>query len=50
MPEIPATQQAEIKKTTFKASQGKVSETSISTNKLGVMVYICNPSYMGDHR
>jgi hypothetical protein len=26
----------------------KVSKTSISTNKLGVLLHICSPTYVGD--
>jgi hypothetical protein len=33
---------------TQKASPGKVSETPFSTNKPGIVVCTCDPSYVGD--
>jgi hypothetical protein len=51
MPVISVTQEVEIERITVQDQPGqKVRETPISINKLGVMVHICGPSYLGGHR
>jgi hypothetical protein len=46
MPVIPATWEAEMGRITAGSQpRQNVSETPISTNKLGMVVYSCNPSY-----
>jgi hypothetical protein len=47
-PIIPVIWEAEIWRIVVRGHLGqKVSETPISTNKLGMVVYACNPRYMG---
>jgi hypothetical protein len=44
MPVIPATQETEIKKPLVPGHpEKKISKTSISTKKLGMMTHTCNP-------
>jgi hypothetical protein len=46
---ILATQEAEIRRIKVQGQHGqKVSEAPISTNKLGMVVHLCNPNYTGD--
>jgi hypothetical protein len=48
MPVIPATWEAEISRIKFQSQHGqKFSKTLISTNKLGIVAYACDPSYTG---
>jgi hypothetical protein len=46
IPEIPASREVEIWRIMIQGwPRKKVSETPIWTNNLGIVVYICNPSY-----
>jgi hypothetical protein len=47
MPVIPTVQRQRSRRSWFKASLGKKLVRPISINKPGMMVHICNPSYMG---
>jgi hypothetical protein len=49
MPIIPAIWEGEIRRIMVQGQPGqKVSETPISTNKLAMVVCICNPNYLSD--
>jgi hypothetical protein len=51
MPIIPVTEEMEVGKIAVgDQPMQKVSETPISTNKLGMIVHACGPIYMGDYR
>jgi hypothetical protein len=47
-PVIPATQEVEIERImVWCQSRQKVSKTPLSTNKYGMVVHACNPSFLG---
>jgi hypothetical protein len=48
IPKIPATWEVEIIRLSSRSAPGKSWQDPISKIKLGVVVHICHPGYLGD--